>query len=215
VEYYLTDADDEEVLSATVLVFGDGVPWNSVEHGESFYHVESWLSSTAVVLKGETRCCVWAWEESGMEMRREGNTVDLEERTYHKHMQLKLIRFELGEFSKALLKATAPAAKMLTELKNCAARECGDDWRQLSIQWHEYVGEHEIRLMSQDELERRKALGNQKDDWLEKATFLGYKPEGRPRERRGVRLACVLDYLRVERFTCYWDELSRCVGGEG
>src|SRR5438309_1305189 len=86
-EYYLTDAHDEEVLAATVLVFGDGVAWNSVEHGESFYHIESWLSSTAAALNGEKRCFVWAWEESGMEMRREGNAVDLEERTHHKHMQ--------------------------------------------------------------------------------------------------------------------------------
>jgi len=213
-EYYLIDAENGEVLAAAILVSADGVPWNSEEHSECLYHIESWLSATAAIYNGQTHRGVFAWEESGMEMRREGSAVILEERTHHKHMQLKPVYFDLREFSKALISATGLAAEVLVELKKCAAHECGEEWRQLSIEWRQYVGEQEIRLMSQEEFDHHKALADQSDDALQKAMFLGYRPKARPKGRRGERLAHLLDYLRQERFTSYWNQLSNCLAPE-
>src|SRR6266481_4957904 len=139
-DYYVVDAPDGEVLAGAILIDVDGAPWNSEEHSECFTHLETWLDATAALLDGETQRGIFAWEESGMEMRREGNVVVLEERTHHEFMQLKPICLDLREFAQALMKATASAAEVIAGLKNCAAQECGDDWRQLSIQWGEYVG---------------------------------------------------------------------------
>jgi hypothetical protein len=146
-----------------------------------------------------------------MEMRREGNAVVLEERTHHKRMQLKPILLDLREFAQALMIATASAREIIAELKSCAAKEYGDDWRQLSIQWGESIGEKEIRLMSPKEFERRKALGQQGEAELRKAMVLGYRPMGRPRDTHGERVADILYYLRHERFTSSWDRLASCL----
>ena len=143
-----------------------------------------------------------------MEMMREGNTVVLEERTHHKHMQLKPVQLNLREFAQALMIATASAKEIINELKDYAAKECGADWRQLSIKWGESVGPNEVRLMSQEEFERQKALGQKSEAELQKAMSLGYKPVGRPRDRHGLRIAEILEYLRQERFTSSWDRLA-------
>jgi hypothetical protein len=210
-DYYLAEAHDFEVLAAAVLVTVDGTPWNSKEHSESFHHIESWLDATADLLDGETQRGFGAWEESAMEMRREGNAVVLQERTHHEHMHLMPICLDLCEFARALKKASASGKEFIGGLKNCASKQCGDDWRQLSIQWGEYVGEKEIRLMSQEEFERRKPLGQQGEAELRKAMFLGYRPTGRPRDRHGQRIADILYYLRHERFTSSWVRLASCL----
>jgi hypothetical protein len=143
-----------------------------------------------------------------MEIRREGDAVTLEERTHHEDMHLMPICLDLRGFARTLMIATSSAAKIIEGLKDCAAKKCGDDWRQLSIEWGEYVGEKEIRLMSQEEFERRKGLGQQGEAELRKAMFLGYRPIGRPRDRHGQRIARILYYLRHERFTSFWDRLA-------
>jgi hypothetical protein len=207
-DYYAVDAWDEEIFAGAILVALDGVPWNTVEHSEYFTHLECWLSATAVLVEGQNRSDVWAFEESGMEMRREGNAVVLEERTHHKHMQLKPVRLNLREFAQALMIATASAKEIMNELKDYAAKECGPDWPQLSIKWGESVGPNEVRLMSHEEFERQKTLGQKSEAERQRAMLLGYKPVGRPKDRLGLRIADILSYLREERFTSSWDRLA-------
>jgi hypothetical protein len=210
-DYFLLDRPEWAEFGPAILINVDGIPWNTEEHSESLDHIESWLDATAALLEGAPYSDVWAWEESGMGMCREGNAVILEERTHHEHMRLIPICLDLREFAQALVNATAPAVKVIDELKNRAAKESGDDWRQLSTQWREYVGEQEIRLMSEAEFERQKALGNQSEEELRRARFLGYKPTGRPKDQYGQHLAGLLDYLRHEGFTSSWNRLVKAL----
>jgi hypothetical protein len=60
-DYYLSEALESEVLAAAILVVVNGIPWNTVEHSESFYHIETWLSATVAILDGATHSGIFAW----------------------------------------------------------------------------------------------------------------------------------------------------------
>jgi hypothetical protein len=203
---------DQEVFGAAILVHADGRPWNTMDHAEGFLHIEWWLHAIAALLDGETSSDIWAWEESGMEARREGELVVLQEKTHHKQLQLGPVCFRLREFATALTGATSSAVDLLAALKQVAADQNPSGWNTVVEAIRDAprnpapmsAADSEAALARMEELEK---------GLLRKVLSPFYQPrQPSEDERRNQRLYMVLDYLAREELSSLWRRLAGKLG---
>jgi hypothetical protein len=199
---------DEEVFGAAILVRADGNPWNTADHGEEFLHLEWWLHGIAALLGGDTSSNIWAWEESGMNARRDGDLVVLEEKTHHKELQLGPVCVRLREFATALTGATFSAVGLLAALKQVAADQTPNDWKS-AVEAVRDTPRNPTPMSATDSEAALARMEELEKGLLRKVLSPFYKPrQPSEEERRSERLHMVLDYLVREELTSSWQHLA-------
>jgi hypothetical protein len=203
---------DEEVFGAAILVHADGRPWNRTDHAEGFLHIEWWLHAIAALLDGETSSGIWAWEESGMEARREGELVVLEEKTHHKQLQLGPVCFRLREFATTLTEATYSAVHLLAALKQVATDQNSGGWKT-AVEAAGGAPQNPAPMSAAGSEAALDRMEEFEKGLLRKVLSPFYKPRQRSEgESRNERLHMVLDYLAREELTSLWRRLAGKLG---
>jgi len=200
---------DEEVFGAAILVRADGHPWNTADHGEEFLHLEWRLHGIAALLSGDTSSDIWAWEESDMKARRDGDLVVLEEKTHHKELQLGPVCFRLREFATALTGATSSAVNLLDALKQVAADQNPNDWKT-AVEAVRDAPQNPTPMSAADSEAALARMEELEKGLLRKLLSPFFKPRrSSEEESRNERLHMILDYLAREELTSSWQHLSR------
>ena len=101
----------------------DGVPWNGPGTVESFANADTWLDALAELLSGAPSAWVWAWEESDLTVRQDGNAVILEDVHHSGTVVCPQIQVDFGQFIREMLRESKKFAALIRGLAACLQRE--------------------------------------------------------------------------------------------
>jgi hypothetical protein len=201
-DYYVNSPwSSEEVCAAAIWIHADGKPWNSPEASESFAHISHWLSSITSLLHGESFVTIWAWEESGMEAKRQDRLVILEERTHHRDFQLPPVCFELERFARCLLEATIVGAELERELGRLAQERFPAMW---NVDVAEKRAERVRQALEIEREQRRLKWQFWKRLWIAPESLADQLQERHLHEV----VDTVVDTLRASEISTAWEELK-------